>query len=87
MEERDFKIKLKELAVVLYEEFKGDQNAIMKELLENNLKLTPQQIEEKVKDYNIDDYVIMGEDDYADILQDIESNSDVVYIYKKAVKH
>lgn len=87
MEERDFKIKLKELAVVLYEEFKGDQNAIMKELLENNLKLTPPQIEEKVKDYNIEDYVIMGEDDYADILQDIESNSDVVYIYKKVVKH
>lgn len=87
MEDKDIRTKLKELAVVLYEEFNGNQEAIMKELLENNLKLTPQQIEEKVKDYNIDDYVIMGEDEYADILQDIEGNSSIIYIYKKVVKH
>lgn len=83
----EYRLELKKLAVVLYEQFKGNQNDIMKELLENNLKLTPEIVNERVKEYNIDDYVLMGEDEYADILKDIESNNEVIYVYKKVLKH
>ena len=39
MENNENYIKLKKLAVVLYEEFNGNQSAIMNELVKNNLKL------------------------------------------------
>lgn len=87
MENNENYIKLKKLAVVLYEEFNGNQSAIMNELVKNNLKLTPEQIEEKSKGLNLDDYVLMGDKEYANILKDIENNDEIIYIYKKVVKH
>lgn len=87
MENNETYIKLKKLAVVLYEEFNGNQSAIMNELVKNNLKLTPAQIEEKSKGLNLDDYVLMGDKEYANILKDIENNDEIIYIYKKVVKH
>lgn len=87
MENNETYIKLKKLAVVLYEEFNGNQSAIMNELVKNNLKLTPEQIEEKSKGLNLDDYVLMGDKEYANILKDIENNDEIIYIYKKVVKH
>lgn len=87
MENNETYIKLKKLAVVLYEEFNGNQSDIMNELVKNNLKLTPEQIEEKSKGLNLDDYVLMGDKEYANILKDIENNDEIIYIYKKVVKH